>query len=130
MDHNIADRLRTRLNPRDHRYAEAYLAMAKEARYRPQAPGDGMGHVLHTKEEARDPSRLEEETLAYVKNFVAEEDTLSFAIGCTDFSTGRATIYAIEAARCLCGGADDVAVKLLKMAIDEIKRPPRRAPGV
>jgi hypothetical protein len=107
---------------RERRYVEAYLAMAKKARYRPQAPGDGCGHVLLTREELRDPKRLEEEANAYVKNFVKEEDTLSFRIGCTNFDTNRAAIYAIEAARCLCGGADGVAVKLLQMAIDEIKK--------
>jgi hypothetical protein len=122
MGHSISDRLRVRLNPRDHRYAEAYLAMVEKARYRPRAPGDGIGSVLLTRKQLRDPGRLEKEALDYVKGFVAQEDTHSFWVGCTNFETNRATIYAIEAARCLCGGADDVALRLLQMAIDEIRR--------
>jgi len=31
-------------NPRLKSFAEAYLAMAGQARYRPQAPGDGFGN--------------------------------------------------------------------------------------
>jgi hypothetical protein len=37
--------------PRASRYREAYLMMAKQARYRPQAPGDGMGHVSLTRKQ-------------------------------------------------------------------------------
>jgi hypothetical protein len=46
--------------PRASRYREAYLMMVKEADYRPQAPGDGMGHVLLSREQLADPKRLHE----------------------------------------------------------------------
>jgi hypothetical protein len=114
------------LCPRNHRYAEAYLLMAQEAKYRPQAPSDGFGTLLLTREQVRDPHRLTEETLAYVERFEKEEDTRSFNIGCSNFTTNRALIWTIEAARSLCGGVDDLALQLLEMAVDEIKRESRR----
>jgi hypothetical protein len=44
-------------NPRLERFAEAYLAMAGQARYRPQAPGDGFGNILLTRKECGDVER-------------------------------------------------------------------------
>jgi hypothetical protein len=52
-------------NRRLERYRDAYLAMAKEAKYRPQAPSDGCGSVLLTQEQIDDPRRLEAEATAY-----------------------------------------------------------------
>jgi hypothetical protein len=40
------------------RYAEAYLAMADRAEYRPQAPSNGCGHIQLSQEEIDDPDRL------------------------------------------------------------------------
>jgi hypothetical protein len=84
--------LACKLCPRDYRFAQAYLAMAEEADYRPQAPGDGMGHVLLTRDELQDARRLEAETVAYVKRFVKEEDTRRFDLGCSNFTTNRAFV--------------------------------------
>jgi hypothetical protein len=56
-------------DPRLQNFAEAYLAMAGEARYRPQAPGDGMGNVCLSTEEAANPERLAREAGAYVEDF-------------------------------------------------------------
>jgi hypothetical protein len=109
------------------RYAEAYLNMARVAKYRPQAPGDGCGAVSLTCDEAADPERLWAEAVAYAKRFNDEENDRAFNIGCTNFSTNRACIYTIEAARCLCGGADEVAAILLKMALEELRGAERRA---
>ena len=109
------------LTHRDWRYATAYLEMARVARYRPQAPEDGFGNVLLSQEQCKDPDRLERETLDYVKRFVAEEDERMFRIGCTNFATNRAFIWVLEAARSLCGGADDLALQLLEMAVQEIR---------
>jgi hypothetical protein len=83
------------------RYAEAYLRMAKRARYRPTA------------KQLADPERLERKAIAYANSFNAED------------TTNRAFIFTIEAARVLAGSwnvlGDEVAVRLLEMAIDEIK---------
>jgi hypothetical protein len=106
---------------RDRRYAEAYLRMAKDAQYRPEAPGDGCGGIYLSADELRDPVRLAQEAEAYALHFAKEEDTRSFCIGCSKFSTNRAFIWAIEAARTLAGGGDATALKLLKMAIQELE---------
>jgi hypothetical protein len=102
------------------RICEAYLTMAKEVPYRPQAPSDGFGNIQLSNKELDDPERLVKEAVAYAKRFIGEENELAFCIGVSNYQTNRALVYVIEAARCLCGGADDVAVTLLKMARDEI----------
>jgi hypothetical protein len=52
-------------NPRLERFAEAYLEMAGQARYRPQAPGDGFGNILLTRKECGDVERLHREAVNY-----------------------------------------------------------------
>jgi hypothetical protein len=106
---------------RPQRFVEAYLAMVEHADYRPAAPGDGMGHVCLTTEELLDPERLAREAVKYSKQFDAEENTRRFNLGCSNFSTNRALVFTIEAARALCGGADDLAVELLQMALQEVR---------
>src|SRR5262249_39766339 len=114
---------RTYMTKHDH-FRQAYLLMAKQARYRPQAPGDGFGNVSLSKEEAADPERLEQEATAYARGFDAEEDKLSFWIGCSDFNTNRAFVWTIEAARVLAGGIDGnpIAITLLQMALADVRR--------
>ena len=111
------------LTPQEHdRIAEAYVRMAREVKYRPYAPGDGMGTIELTDEELRDPLRLQHEAHRYAVAFIREEDSLQFFIGCSNFETNRALVYTIEAARLLCCGmADKPALKLLQMAIAEVK---------
>jgi hypothetical protein len=107
-----------------HRFREAYLRMANEARYRPQAPSDGCGNIQLTPEEYQDPDRLEQEASAYATRFLKEENTLKFGIGCSDYQTNRAFMFAIEAARLLAGGlgSEPYAIKLLKLAIEDVER--------
>jgi hypothetical protein len=59
---------------------------------------------------------------AYALRFNEEENGLTFSIGCSDFSTNRAFIWAIEAARALAGNKPDLALDLLNMAIKDVKR--------
>jgi hypothetical protein len=54
------------------RFAEAYLAMAGQARYRPQAPGDGFGNILLTRKQCGDVERLVREAADYALSFSAE----------------------------------------------------------
>ena len=75
--------------PRASRYREAYLRMAKDARYRPQAPGDGIGHVSLSKKQAADPERLEREATSYALKFNEEENEHTFWIGCSDLVEDR-----------------------------------------
>jgi hypothetical protein len=74
-------------NPRLERIAEAYLAMAGQARYRPQALGDGFGNILLTRKECGDVERLHREAVNYALKFSAEEDERTFWIGCSNFTT-------------------------------------------
>jgi hypothetical protein len=98
--------------------AEAYRRMATEALYRPMAPSDGFGNITVPVVELD----LEAEERAYVSRWWAEEDALEFRVGCCDFRTRPATIFAVEAARQLCGGASQLARLLLRMAADDLER--------
>jgi hypothetical protein len=111
-------------DPRLARFAEAYLAMAERARYRPAAPGDGIGGVFLSEDEAADPARLHSEAAQYASDFLSEEDEDTFSIGCSDFDTNRAFVWAIEAARLLAAGEEGKrkAVTLLQMAIEDVER--------
>jgi hypothetical protein len=62
--------------------------------------------------------------------FSAEEDERTFWIGCSNFTTNRAFVCTIEAARLLAGGGDAAAPRLLKIAVKEIGQQRRaRLPG-
>src|SRR5882672_920907 len=87
------------------RYAQAYLTMAG-IKYRPAAPGDGMGGISLSSDEYKDQDRLHREAVDYAMRFSQEEDGHTFNIGCSNFTTNRAFVLTIEAARLLCGGGD------------------------
>jgi hypothetical protein len=84
------------------------------------------------------PNASEEEARYYAARFIQEEDSLQFHIGVSNWKTNRALVYfhigvsnwktnralvyTIEAARALCRGEEDErALRLLEMAIDEVK---------
>lgn len=96
--------------------ADAYRRMADEARYRPQAPSDGLGNITVALEQLD----LDEEAETYARHWWTQEDDGEFYIGCCNYPTRAATVFAIEAARCLCGAQDDVALELLRMAVAEL----------
>jgi len=96
--------------------------MANLAWYRPQAPGDGCGSVSLTDDELRDPQRLENEATEYAARFCKADDDRQHRVGCSNFATNRGLVYIIEAARALCGGADDLALHLLRMAVADITK--------
>jgi hypothetical protein len=61
-------------------------------------------------------------SLRFAKRLYEEDENTLFKIyGCSNFDTNRALAYVLEAASCLCGGQDDIALKLLDMAIVDIK---------
>jgi hypothetical protein len=110
------------------RYAETYLMMAR-AKYRPAAPSDGFGNIQLSDDEFRDPSRLYLEAVKYAVTFCREEDGDRFYIGCSNFSTNRAFILLIEAARLLAGGneGNSYALQMLRLASAEIKAAAKEA---
>ncbi|MCP4201872.1 MAG: hypothetical protein GY769_08060 [bacterium] len=104
---------------------EAYRCMCREARYRPKAPGDGFGNITVPPEELD----MEAEAHAYAKSWWNEEDKQDFWIGCCDFETRPETIFALEAARLLCGAEREPALRLLQMAAKGLKQKKRPGAG-
>lgn len=98
----------------------AYLRMAAEARYRPAAPSDGCGNSTVPLAELD----INAEALDYAQRFSAEEDAQTFNLGCCDFPTRPAAVFAIEAVRCLMGCEPDIALRLLRMAVAELSDHP------
>jgi hypothetical protein len=113
------------------RIQEAYLQMAERAKFRPQAPSDGMGNIQLSDEDLTDPKRLAKEATEYADRFVKEENTQQFDIGCSDFTTNRAFVYTIEAAKALCTGAHGIAtaLELLRMAVADVEEAAARSVG-
>jgi hypothetical protein len=62
------------VDPRFRRFAESYIAMARNARYRPAAPGDGCGGIYLTAAELNDRTRLRIEAIQYALEFYNEEE--------------------------------------------------------
>jgi hypothetical protein len=102
-----------------HQIESAYEAMAAKAKYRPAAPSDGLGNIAVPIEELN----LHKEAAEYARDWWKEEDNQSFHIGCCDEPTRPATIFAIEAARNMCGGIGgrQTALRLLKLAVKELE---------
>ena len=98
----------------------AYRRMAREAKYRPAAPSDGLGNITVPDSELD----LEAECRDYATGWWEGENSLQFGIGCCNFGTRPAVIYVVEAARLLCGGGDDVARQLLRMALASLDGQP------
>jgi hypothetical protein len=98
----------------------AYKRMAREARYRPAAPSDGFGHITMPLAELD----LDAEALAYAQSWWRDEERQEFYIGCCNGSTRSATVFAIEAARQMCGGSDGdaTALRLLELAVRELRQ--------
>lgn len=99
--------------------AGAYRAMAERARYRPQAPSDGFGHITVPLEELD----LDAEARAYAVRWLGEERQREFWIGCPDWHTAVPMVWAVEAARLMCGGPEsyEFAIALLEMASERMR---------
>jgi hypothetical protein len=94
----------------------AYRTMAREARYRPAAPSDGLGSITVPLADLD----LDAECRDYARAWWRDEDNGRFHIGCPCFETRPAMVYAVEAARALCGVDNDLARRLLQLAIDDL----------
>jgi hypothetical protein len=89
------------------RYREAYLRMVDEAGWH------GLDQWL--------TDDVDKQATEYALAFNDEEP--NFLIGTSNFDTNRAFIFTVEAARALACGflGDAAAIKLLRMAIEEIE---------
>lgn len=94
----------------------AYRLMAERAQYRPAAPSDGFGNITTAPQDLD----LEAEMTTYVTEWWREEDARTFHVGCCNAPTRPATIFAVEAARALCGTNDELALRLLHLAIENL----------
>lgn len=94
----------------------AYRRMVEKGRYRPAAPSDGLGNITVPLAELD----LDAEAREYAGEWWKQEDALNFFVGCCNFPTRPATVYAIEAARLLCGAQDDTARRMLELALGEL----------
>lgn len=101
------------------RFEEAYREIAAQAGWRRLA-------ICLSEEERQDQHRLDREASEFASDFQAEANLGKFHIGAPDWSTNRALVYTIEAARCLCGVDAERAVKLLQMALDEVESQSRK----
>lgn len=96
---------------------DTYRRMATEARYRPAVASEEMDDVTAP----RDQLDLEQEARTYARQWGVEENSRQFHLGVCNYATRPATILAIEAARNMCGGEDELALELLQMAVLEIE---------
>ena len=96
--------------------ADAYRRMASDARYRPAAPSDGLGHIVAP----LDTLDLDREASDYAHRWREEEDTLKFFIGSADFRLRETMVYAIEAARLCAAGHPETVRRLLNLALDSL----------
>ena len=111
------------------RIAETYEYMAREAKYRPAAPGDRMGNTDLTVRQLADSRLLREEAMRYACEFTRQEEAGQFWLGVIDNSvidnmTNRAVVLLVEAIRVLAGGPglEALALHLVKMAEAEVRR--------
>jgi hypothetical protein len=95
---------------------EAYKKMA-QAGYRPAAPSDGFGNITVPVVELD----LEAEADAYARDFLKEENSQRFTVGCPDYGDGPALAYTVEAARLINGQAPAVALKMLSLASEDLR---------
>jgi len=102
--------------------AEAYFAMATTAKYRPEAPSDGLGNIQLDDDELAEEGRLNQEASNYAIRFMKEEKTRDFFVGVSSFGTKQAFVWTLEAARSLAAVENAVALRLLKMAVADVER--------
>ncbi len=65
---------------------------------------------------------LKQEAQAFADSWYGEEDEGVFDIGVCKFDYRPATILAVEAARLMCGAEGKRALRLLKLAVEELER--------
>jgi hypothetical protein len=72
--------------------------------------------------ELKDTNRLNDEAKSYTDNFIKEENSGKLSMGISNWETNRSFVYAIEAARNLCGGKESAegALRLLKVAVKDV----------
>lgn len=96
---------------------DTYARMAREAKYRPAAPGDGLGNITVPVAELD----MKQEAEAYAEAWGREEQSMDFFLGCPSFGDRPALVFIVEAARLLNGVERKGAAHLLRMALTELE---------
>lgn len=100
-------------------FIDAYKQMANEARYRPAAPSDGMGHITVPLAQLD----LNKEALEWTGWWLGGREEEAYKlVGCADFHERAALAMVIEAASCLCGVMYRPAARLLRLAADMLDK--------
>lgn len=111
-------------NPRlREQFRQAYLTMAQKARYRPEAPSDGLGNVLLDEDELADSAILADEADRFADAFAqGDQEMQHVTIGCVHFPFAKAQVYLLEAAKLCCAGhtAAPTIRQLLTLAAAEM----------
>jgi hypothetical protein len=73
-----------------------------DCKYRPMAPSDGCGNI-DPDYDLDDWDNLEAEVEAFIQRVEDEDDMLTLAVGCPDYTDNVSYLVLIEALRHLCG---------------------------
>lgn len=95
--------------------ADVYKRMADEARYRPGAPSDGFGNITGPLDMAR-----EQDT--YATQWWADEENMTFFLGCPSYELRKTMILCVEAARACASAQQELARKLIELALSEAEQ--------
>lgn len=104
--------------PKADQIKRAYRTMTDKVRYRPAAPSDGAGNIT-VPDDALD---FDDEADRYTNGWLKDEDKMYYYLGCPDFEDREALIYMVEAGRLICGMDRRRAVKLLRLAADDLEK--------
>lgn len=96
---------------------DTYVRLAREAKYRPAAPGDGLGNITVPVAELD----VQKEAAAYAEAWGREEQSMDYFLGCPSFGDRPALVFIVEAARLLNGVERQGAAHLLRMALAELE---------
>jgi hypothetical protein len=100
---------------------DAYLRMVSHAKYRPEAPSDGWGHILLSQEQVADTIRLEMEAWLASLRWHHEDEQLSFSVtGCPDYRCTATMYFALQAAQLCCSGPNPCIRRVLELALEAL----------
>lgn len=117
-------------DPRIAAVKQAYLDMVSKARYRPEAPNDGFGHIMLNNDSLDDPVRLEMEAMLAGRRFYEDDERVKFTLhGCCDFRLAATMYLALQAAQLCCSGPHPSLRTILELALKALPPEAQRPPG-
>jgi hypothetical protein len=86
--------------------------MASEARYRPAAPSDGMGHIRLSDEQLASKLQLAKEADQYAASFLERREKCDYTIGVPDVRKYPRSVY--HRSRGLCARASKLCAGIVR----------------